>query len=373
MSKFKTKFTLKQHTPIIHFQANQSGATLRATELKPKFDKFLLKNKPTLPKRVNSNGYDSLDYKVKIEPNLAKSRKIDSKKSMFFGNMGDEKEKEYKKYEKNFTIEFFSFEKEILEAIEQYFEAFLANTNFGTRQSKGYGGFYLDNRDLDISLIPYKVFSFKSSHWEKDIRLFYQFLRQGINLPRPSNPFYSKPAIFTYAKSKGWQWDKKAIKEEFFRSALETQLESHPNSDILKYSSKEKYLLRDLFGLSSTQEWMSYKTTVTKESKNKETVGSKRVDKIERFKSPITFKIVNNIVYFWANNSYKKVLGEPFIIKIKGNRETLELPYPKEFDFEDFLNYVLKIDLNKHIGSKFHNTSEFKTLERILNDIKVNR
>ena len=42
-SKFKIKFTLKQHTPIIHFQSEQAGATLRATELKPKLDKFLKK------------------------------------------------------------------------------------------------------------------------------------------------------------------------------------------------------------------------------------------------------------------------------------------------------------------------------------------
>src|SRR3990167_6963021 len=41
MSNFKVEFTLKQHTPIIHFQSEQSGATLRATELKPKLDKFI--------------------------------------------------------------------------------------------------------------------------------------------------------------------------------------------------------------------------------------------------------------------------------------------------------------------------------------------
>ena len=36
-------FKLKQHTPIIHFLPDQPGATLRATELKPKLDKFLIK------------------------------------------------------------------------------------------------------------------------------------------------------------------------------------------------------------------------------------------------------------------------------------------------------------------------------------------
>lgn len=41
MSDYKVEFTLKQHTPMIHFQSEQRGATLRATELKPKFDRFI--------------------------------------------------------------------------------------------------------------------------------------------------------------------------------------------------------------------------------------------------------------------------------------------------------------------------------------------
>ena len=38
------KITLKQHTPLIHFQHDQYGATLRASEVKPKLDKYIIKN-----------------------------------------------------------------------------------------------------------------------------------------------------------------------------------------------------------------------------------------------------------------------------------------------------------------------------------------
>lgn len=38
---YKLEFTLKQHTPLIHFQHDQAGATLRATEVKPKLDQYL--------------------------------------------------------------------------------------------------------------------------------------------------------------------------------------------------------------------------------------------------------------------------------------------------------------------------------------------
>ena len=39
---YKLRFILKQHTPLIHFQHDQDGATLRATEVKPKLDRFLI-------------------------------------------------------------------------------------------------------------------------------------------------------------------------------------------------------------------------------------------------------------------------------------------------------------------------------------------
>ena len=38
---YKLEFTLKQHTPLIHFQHDQDGAILRATELKPTLNKFI--------------------------------------------------------------------------------------------------------------------------------------------------------------------------------------------------------------------------------------------------------------------------------------------------------------------------------------------
>ena len=82
------KLELKQHTPIIHFQHYQEGATLRASELKPKLDKFLIeKLKLTavddrgriVPKReylkwFNNKEKLSLDYKVKIIDNDLKPR-----------------------------------------------------------------------------------------------------------------------------------------------------------------------------------------------------------------------------------------------------------------------------------------------------------
>lgn len=75
------KVTLKQHTPLIHFQHDQEGATLRASEVKPKLDKFILtklgegdyQNGFEIAKKnswiINNGKNDckALDYKMRIE------------------------------------------------------------------------------------------------------------------------------------------------------------------------------------------------------------------------------------------------------------------------------------------------------------------
>ena len=36
------RFTLKQHTPLLHFQYEQERATLRVSEVKPKLDRYIV-------------------------------------------------------------------------------------------------------------------------------------------------------------------------------------------------------------------------------------------------------------------------------------------------------------------------------------------
>ena len=91
-NKFKVEFTLKQHTPIIHFQSDQVGATLRATELKPKFDRFLINyvfknDKKQYQEYLIDKDKNALNYKVKIEQDISKREEIPEKGTLFFGNM----------------------------------------------------------------------------------------------------------------------------------------------------------------------------------------------------------------------------------------------------------------------------------------------
>jgi hypothetical protein len=364
LSDFKATFILKQHTPIIHFQSGQSGATLRATELKPKLDKFLIGMDKNLKTIKNASGHHSLDYKVKIVAAGTQARDIETldhrgrpqKDPLFFGTLGGAVDKKFITAP-TVSIEFFSFDKKTIEAIKTHFEGFLAQTNFGTRQSKGYGCFYLD-KPFNKTLIGHRVYSFQSTNWKNDIKLLYSFLRQGINYP---NRFYSKPAIFSYMLSKNITWDKKAIKQHFFPNELKEQQQRHSGDSPVNANTPSSHIARDLFGLSSDQSWMSYRVTIKKEHSH-----------IERFKSPVTFKIIGNTVYFWADKSVEKILNKTFKISTKGNKP-LDLSTPKEFSFDEFFEFVKAIDLSKHINQKFHQTNEFRDLTRILNGIRISK
>lgn len=354
MSKFKVEFTLKQHTPLIHFQADQSGATLRATELKPKFDKFL-------KEYVFNGNSDTLNYKVTIEPNYENKKEIPKRDALFFANMKPKNVDEYewerfgKKYfkecKKEFKITFFSFDMDLLKILEENFESFLANRNFGSRQSKGYGSFYIANNKFDKSLIKAnRVYEFSSTNWKEDIKLFYSFLRQGINLKGGNRQtiFYTKPLIYLYFKEKGIDWEKSAIKQFLNRERVNT---------------KKHRIVRDLFGLSTSQFWMSYRKNITKEHKE-----DNKDKKIERLKSPITFKVVDNRVYFWANNSYKKLLNKPF--KINGR---LTLYFPNSFDIDDFFDFMINANLDQIVQDKFKRDPHFSKLQRIMNQLKAHK
>lgn len=167
MSKFKVEFTLKQHTPIIHFQSEQSGATLRATELKPKFDRFICQ---TL-KKVNSDiykkyqtiiedknifpeeGIGSNSYKISIEntavnilstPKAYVNKNKETDKTAYQAPYFADVSKSILSTAKiKVTIK--SFNNDLLKLLDEVKDYIFIYENFGTRQSKGFGSFLRDD------------------------------------------------------------------------------------------------------------------------------------------------------------------------------------------------------------------------------------
>ena len=409
-SDYKLCFKLKQHTPIIHFQADQKGATLRATELKPKLDRFLMEYFEEENERRKESGEElidyekfliagqerAFDYKVRIEEHNEVAPFIEE--SNFLGNMDKNKKKLSEKYSKGITfISITSFQSNLITAIKEIMPSFLLQTNFGARTSKGYGSFYLFDSindtycSPDFSFVNKRVYKFKSIK-EKcidDIKLLNNFFRSGINLPcstysqkdeekdskhkkgtlkrgcpkiispEKGTRVYIKSALYNYLNDKtDFTWDKKKIKHKF-----------KPMNENIEDDSRAT-LARDLFGLSSRQEWQTEKgkMIITKDNKH-----------FSRLKSPIFFKPLISedvitkansevIVTFWANDSYKDMLGKTFTIK-SNDRNGFPLSTPIDFSFDDFFDYIVN-EYTPIVDRNFENQPEIIAIKRMLADIK---
>lgn len=147
----KREILLKQDTPMWHFQSYQSGCCLRATEVKPKLDKFLCKlndfNKTYYLDKSSERKNNALDYKLWFEPIGKKTTLRVEDFPLFFGNIGadDSDKKQLLYYPKGVKMHLFSFNTELLNFVEKNLPAFFAYHSFGTRQDKGFGFFSMVN------------------------------------------------------------------------------------------------------------------------------------------------------------------------------------------------------------------------------------
>ncbi len=379
---FQIKFTLKQHTPMIHFQHEQSGATLRATELKPKLDKFILtqigggdydagcrtaKEKGWL---VGQGEHDALDYKVKIlagkkvndfnkleevrkfDKNTGKNKWETKNYPHLLANMGG---KEKRKELKNFTffqeIELivFSFKNGLLEKLKDQLPKIFELENFGNRQSKGFGSFSVtkidDKEHIFQSNFPYQfdweVRGRDNSEKQKDlfgaIDIFYKTLRSGINYGKFDEyekkfkpQFYFKSLLRDYVETElEEQWDKKTIKEKYFFGD----------------TTKGEITHRDLLGFSTEESWgQTYShATITKSSTT-----------IERLASPILFKPVhikrNFYKVFFRVSDVPDEFRASTILVQKNKYGNLKLHPSQKLKLSNYLQHTFSsVNIENHI------------------------
>lgn len=411
----KVTFTLKQHTPMIHFQWDQSGSILRASELKPKLDKYLLSlNIKEIEEIV-------LDYKIKIitngkifvEPIQRQEtyfnkdiQKIEGKSKRgfpvlstipcFFGTMGKDwkiNKKELVYTDSDISIEFTIKNPILKKTIQDHFAKFIFHTNFGMRQSKGFGSFSV--KDLSFDEYTYATFdidlndeiikkyrpkivplnaqdsydSFKKTYpIFNAVNYLHKALRGGHNTvnSKGETQFYFKSLMYRYVKMKfkDFNWDKKGIKREFLS---ELDFNKQPNDDVSE--TNQSRLFRDLLGLSTQFEFRrndkypSYGFSVRHPKTSKDSLDRLHNELIQpnpayRFKSPVLYKIIQTgsdtyKVYIIPNSVDPWMLGKEFkflkvIKKTIDNQEKSVIvkktiiSTPDEFDITDFLDESLK-------------------------------
>ena len=443
------KIKLKQHTPLIHFQHDQEGATLRASEVKPKLDRFIL-SRLTMEEKAqgrnegwikSKNDRVWLDYKMRIEAHdisisninerkeydrrherkgkpfiidnkikyLAKERKSDRKiifdletYPLFFANLDADymNSEEYRKF--SFTEEPLNLELIVQsDSLFRYISNptmlndFFFQTNFGTRQSKGFGSFSLDKSDPKYQARSSKYrFIIDSGGWDdvnyiedefkkmfEYIDLFYKTLRGGINLKngRGETLFYFKSLAKEYAdKSLNAKWDKRKIKEEFYR--IERQHKPHT------------YDIRDMMGFSTNEQWMSYHDSIEKKStvwddKEKRLREPRASEKplAERMSSPILIKpFFDEVKCIYTINIIfqdKKVNMAGFkecrkvYISSKKNHRSFGIDIPQEFSSESFFDYIFNVsnfDISIYVDKEFQGHEYYGILKDIYKQLKDN-
>lgn len=143
---------LIQHTSLLQFQADQRGAFLRATEIKPKLDRFLLARNQSLPMKKGPNGA-ALDYRMRVEPvevtvsdfsytfiNARNETKTGTIETPYWASE-DDAHRRVRAAEGKVKMTLICRDKNLSEAIRGSIQAFFLTTNFGFRQGKGFGSF----------------------------------------------------------------------------------------------------------------------------------------------------------------------------------------------------------------------------------------
>jgi len=406
---------LKQHTPIIHFQWDQIGATLRATELKPKLNRYIDKlssyyngsilssvnklpegnnqyrltiSRPEIKetiipkildkKTIKSGAYDSIEP---LNSNPDNKQKLN--KSLYFGDI-----KAMIEYKDDITLTFQSFDKKMLTKVYLALPIMLAMDNFGSRQNKGFGSFYINGftkmpdgfnalcktdflkiEDIYKNHITNNVYSFecKGDYIEtfKRIFYFYNTLKAGINedFSRKDPTKYSKSLLWRYIKQtkKNLVWEKRVMKQHLIGDTLPSPLTS------------DYQFIRVLLGLSPTYEFKStsyarmdadYSDSRTLSINSKvrfyvEDTEPDKEKKIERTTSPLAFKPIK------TNSGYKVyiilkpelitgIATHKFSFKNESSGWQIEMQPPASFDLKAFMDFAINEIANNRVN-KFIN------------------
>lgn len=397
------RIKLKQHTPIIHFQHSQDGATLRASEVKPKLDRFILTKLGEAKKEYSTKALDfcerflaekkksdkcewssydygyafakyrgwltgkgehgALNYKMRIEASNIKEEyfiisRLNPHKINLLKNNGvntlapspyfaqeeftdeivsqsavntinwNKLEKKGVMYDEVCII-VFSLHQKILELVDDFKYLFFASHNFGTRQSKGFGGFYpkeakVSDFKKNLRALGYKrvfVRSVKINNNRlteifKVIDKDYKKLKSGIN--------GSESELRSYLEKNNIDWEKDHLKK--YAEGVNSQLAENIRFERL------------LLGLAGNINYPRLGKNIKIEHLPEE-----GADKIERFQSPLLFKIFENEIFLIApNNINSKLKNQQFRFS-KSETDSIIIPSIKDKDNiaeEFYLNFL---------------------------------
>ena len=335
----KLEVKLICQVPLIHFQPESKGATLRASEVKPKLDRFIIKHCKSIQKEWKVNpSKDALNYKLKFEDKHSKVENIKENPLYYAG--GD---KELVRTNPVLTI--ICFIPSLQEVLAKHLEDFFIVTNFGTMQGKGFGSFLVEGSKKDILSTLKKEFHLSKIHRVETAKNFKDqmtFIKQFYTLTKSGNNSgsdneYKRSALFTYMHGQGIDNEKAYLKQEGILEKVGNHTPAH-----IQPTSNPKYV-RIVLGQGfqlTVRERNGRRGVLDRVAINHKYYNKK--EHIQRFASPLTFKIINNIIYIIPKSIPNKIFNQTYTFFNKNKDKKVTLKTPESFNLQAFTDYAVE-------------------------------
>lgn len=396
MNDWQKEYKLVQHTPLIHFQHSEPHACLRATEVKPKLDRFLIEQLEKDDRFgdgrwkkwfVGDGSQQSFDYMMRITPNseqverthsiengieraIARAEHRPPNASLheihknYFGNMASgnniqdtvqaiqETFKESLLYKDGLTLTIRCFIPELLTFIDEHIRGFFMMHNFGTRQRKGFGSFTVDistkpNEPKGFDLVgkycPNAYYCKLDGNVNADALLdavwvISAFLRSGFNRGEGN---YVRGFVFRYFQREKIPLanDKAFVKQKVLRNVYD---EATRGEHLHPYGNNVRYrYVRGLLGTNENSRFCRAPNAHTPVYD----IYTHSAEGIERFPSPLLFKPIGKFVFILPQKMPDKIFGSEFYILKKKQEEE----YDSKATSDQKLNYLKQECKNRMI------------------------
>lgn len=391
MNDWQKEYKLVQHTPLIHFQHSEPHACLRATEVKPKLDRFLIEQLEKDDRFgdgrwkkwfVGDGSQQSFDYMMRITPNSEQVERTQSIENgieraiaraehrppnaslheihkNYFGNMASgnniqdtvqaiqETFKESLFYKDGLTLTIRCFIPELLTFIDEHIRGFFMMHNFGTRQRKGFGSFTVDistkpNEPKGFDLVgkycPNAYYCKLGNDVNADALLdavwvISAFLRSGFNRGEGN---YVRGFVFRYfqREKNPLANDKAFVKQNVLRNVYN---EATRGEHLHPYGNNVRYrYVRGLLGTNENSRFCRAPRGETREDRTVHNIYIHSAEGVERFPSPLLFKPIGKFVFILPQKMPDEIFGSEFYILKKKQEEE----YDSKATSDQKLNYL---------------------------------
>lgn len=390
---FTKEYQLIQHTMLIHFQAGHTDGTnvcLRASEVKPKLDRFLVKKmKHTLKESwIQSRHTNKIDialkYRMTIKASEVKLVNVNEIPKIFYGNMdpNNEEKKNAVIFPEGVSVKIICMIPELLNEIDHVIGEFFAVTNFGTMQDKGFGSFTVKSTSIEnickalsenFDVKTYYVVDVRtggcSSQAQNElfdtVKQIYSIMKSGQNFVgrdgRTIANKYIRSFIYQYMHETHHLGNEKAwLKKQGIAPIRTTHEPRNTHEHHQQADLQEFRYVRALLGVGEQMTWAEPEREQKGDRIRREKITIKDITEtntISRYASPIFFKIIGSRIYITANQPDKRIFDHEFKFAnqgyIKGNDEsprkekkeyisTLTKDEGSSFDMADFLNKFME-------------------------------